>query len=102
MGEHLRYSGARVVPESSTGLLAIDLLLLNDELVVGYRELILRSIERCLVQEKSILENLLALESRVARTPETQVAELQLDIAGLKSDLAAVHADLERLTAQSL
>jgi hypothetical protein len=102
MRQHLRYSGAYILPESSAGQLAIDLLLLNDELVIGYRELILRSIERCLAQQKSILDSLLALEARVPQAEGALATELRLDIAILRSDLAAIHADLERLTSRTL
>jgi hypothetical protein len=102
MSEHLQYSGAWVMPESGAGELAVELLLLNDDSVVGYREFVLRSIERCLTKEQALLETLLHLESRLVETQGPQLAELRLDIAGLQVDLAAVQADLERLTAQNL
>ena len=102
MGEHLRFHGARVMPTSQAGELTINLLLLNDESTVGYREFILRSIGRCLEKEKALLETLLQLESQLAAAPGPQTSELRLEIAELRVDLVEVQADLERLTSKIL
>jgi hypothetical protein len=101
MSEHLQYTGASVLPASRAGELAIDLLLLNDESVIGYREFILRSIERCLAEEQMILATLLDLEARLTEAQGAQLAGISLDIAGLKADLVAVRTDLERLTTRN-
>jgi len=102
MSEHLRYSGSRVMPESRAGEVAINLLLLNDDSMVGYREFVLRSIERCLAREQEVLETLFQLESRLIEAQGPQLAELRLNINGLRVELAAVQADFERLTAKQL
>lgn len=88
------------MPTSRAGELTINLLLLNDEPTVGYREFVLRSIERCLEKEKALLETLLQVESHLVEAHEPQLTEIRLDISSLRADLAAVQADLERLTGE--
>ena len=102
MSEHLRYHGARVEAESRAGELAIALLMLNDEDAVGYREFLLRSIERCLFQAAAISEFLLALGPRLNQTEGAAREALQQKISKHKSDLSDVAHDYERLTGMTL
>lgn len=102
MSKHLRFNGAQVTPASRAGEAAIALLLLNDKARVEYREFVLRSIERCLEKEKAILETLLQMEARLAEPQGSESSELRFEIAGRRADLAAVQADLKRLTSRVL
>jgi len=102
MSEHLRYHGARVEATSPAGELAITLLMLNDDEAVGYREFLLRSIERCLSQAAATSEFLLTLGPRLNQTEGAAREALQQEISKHKSELADVAHDYERLTGMTL
>jgi len=102
MNEHLAYRGVQVEPRSSAGRLAIDILMLNDEMAVRYRGFVLRSIERCLAQAAAIAETLLELGSRLSTASGPEQEDLQRDLVQLKSDLARVEEDYERLTGSGM
>jgi hypothetical protein len=102
MSQHLRFNRDRVTSVSQAGELAINLLLLNDELTVEFRAFVLRSIERCLEWENILVEALLQAESHLGEARQPQISEIRLEIARLRVQLASVQADLERLTSRVL
>jgi hypothetical protein len=98
MAEHLRFQGSRVEPQTTTGLFAAEMLLLNHPLDIEYREFVLRSIDRCL-QIRAAIERLLAeLEARLSNARETERLVLQAEHGALQIHLKALREDLERLT----
>ena len=102
MADHLTYRGARVEARTPAGRLAVDVLLLDDEDDVRYREFVLRSIERCLVQAEAILGTIVELRRLLSKAAEPERREMQRDLDSLGVDLAAIQDDLERLTGARL
>jgi hypothetical protein len=102
MAEHLAYRGARVDPISRAGELTVELLMLNDEVAIGYREFVLRSIERCLDHVAAISETLLVLTPRLRTARGREREDLELDLSVIRNDLVLLGEDFERLTGTRL
>jgi len=102
MSEHLRYRGARVQAISRAGEIAVELLMLNDEEDVRYREFVRRSIERCLSEAAIKSELLLALTPRLLESQGTENEQMRIEISRLKADLSRIAEDFERLTGARL
>jgi hypothetical protein len=84
------------------GEIAVDLLMLNDEEDVRYREFVLRSIERCLSEAAVKSELLLALTPRLLESQGIENEQMYIEISRLKADLSRIAEDFERLTGARL
>jgi 5-methylcytosine-specific restriction endonuclease McrA len=100
MADHLSYRGGRVEPASPTGSFALELLQLNTEEDVTFRERMLRVVERCWQTLEEILHALESLEplvktaageerDRILHDRERLLARLNLHKSDLESFLGA-------------
>lgn len=94
MSDHLRFQGPRVAALSPTGQFACDLLDLNDEGEIQYREFLLRSMSRCLAEMERCLQALQQIDDLVRKSPDERLLDLRTLVA---RDLLAHQEDLERL-----
>jgi hypothetical protein len=102
MADHLSYRETQVVPRSTAGQLAIEILLLNDNVDMAYRAFVLRQIEQCLWVAKRILITREFLENRISQAQGPVREQLLRDYRLLEHRFARIHEDLERLSFPAL
>jgi HNH endonuclease len=102
MSQHLQFRGCRVEPLSRAGELAVEMLMLNAEEILHYREFVVRSIKRCLERAGVISQTIIAVNAKLGEVEGPRGEELRLVLNSLQADLAMVAADYERLAGVSL
>jgi hypothetical protein len=102
MSDHLRFEGTRVEALSSAGQLAEEILLLNEERDILYREFLLRTIERCLGELEIALQQLSKLDEFLLNVEATDRDALLSHRWALLERIATTENDLERLTGRQL
>jgi HNH endonuclease len=95
MFEHLRYRSARVETKSPAGELAEQVLMLNDERSVEYRELVLSVI--AVLEEKKcrVQETIRRIDRQLSASPK-QAERLSEEKAAAERDLARLEHHLSR------
>jgi hypothetical protein len=100
MSKHVKYKGAEVIPLTITGSFFNELLLLDDELSVRFREFILREITRAEDDLKASRRALFLLGKRSRREKDPA---LRAEFASLRTELedriVIIKRDLTRLGA---
>ena len=96
MFEHLRYRSARVETKSPAGELAEQVLMLNDERSVGYREIVLGVIA-ALEQRKRRLQETIRRIDRQQLSHPAQAERLSEEKASAERDLARLEHYLSRV-----
>ncbi len=102
MSDHLRFEGTRVEALSSAGQFTEEILLLNDERDILYREFLLRSIERCLEELTDALRTLRNLDKCLRRAEATDRDEMLSRRRVLLERISATREDVERLAGVQL
>ncbi|MFO8074264.1 MAG: HNH endonuclease [Polyangia bacterium] len=101
--KHLRYSGAQVEPRTAAGELCWEVLDLNDEDSVAYREFVIGLIKSATIERGAWQQTLEEIDAELANsnTPPDRVKELDLARPGVEADLQACEARIARLLGES-
>ena len=99
MFRHLRYQHVTVEPRTHTGNFAVDLLMLNSEDSLKYRELMLyvvKSLEEDIQRSRNMISK---LKDRIAKSPEN-ASELEEEITATQNDIEKFEDKLMRVLGQ--
>ena len=102
MAEHLKYEGARVEPLTRAGRRAEEELILNGEVDVAYREVVLRFIEAGKLNIMTGRATLEALDMQLDRAEGVEREELLLECREIRGRLEGFQKALERFTGLKL
>lgn len=97
MFEHLRFAGATVVPKTNPGVVARELLDLNDPETVAFRQFIIETIETWLEKKAELL----SLKRDLLKLSKRSVADAAHAAAGLheiEQKLAQAENNLKQLS----
>lgn len=96
MFAHLQYHAARVDTKSPAGQMAEQLLMLNDEYSVEYREFVLHTIAVLEKQQRRVEQTIHVIDERITSHPE-EAERLSQERAAAMSELAKLERSLSRL-----
>lgn len=102
MSDHVWFEDSIVIPKDKVGAFAEDLLDLNNEERVLFREFILRAIHRAVAEGRKINRSLRKIDKtlKISTSPE-KVQDLSAAKRELEAELATVMSDLQRLTGEN-
>jgi hypothetical protein len=102
MAEHLQYRGARVEPLTGAGRRAEEVLSLNGEIDVRYREVVLQTIEVYRFSIASGMATIAALDVQLEQEQGLTRDELLLERREIQSQLEGLQRSLENFTGRTL
>jgi hypothetical protein len=97
MFQHLRYKGASVEPHSQAGEHTKNLLMLNDEESLQYREFVLGVIAISEEKKRSVSETLIRIDAKLSTNPDS-AEELEREREKCIEQLKEIDDYLARLT----